>query len=382
MSSSATLDYRAVTVLAERYDARWALPITVCQADGRIIWPESAAVTQPVAQHEWLRLATSEALRWGEPTFTLTPADELLWAVPLMLNGLLLGGLVSWCAAGETGRTTVQEAARDLLRLAVEANLTNAALLAANHAAQEAERRQAEAQAEARGAGIYNLRRLYLLEEPLLAAAIRRHDRGAARAVLNRLLVGIHAAAGERLDLIKSFYAELVVTVCRTAVWSGGAPEHLLHANLVGLAGLSEIDNDERLAHWLRGMLEQAMDVVRAARRLDEAATLAEAIDWLHQHFAENIRRDDVARIGCLSPAHFSRQVRRHFGVTFTELLTQIRIDHAAELLLNSAAPVASVARACGFRDAGYFAKVFARARGCSPREYRRRGAEPVATPA
>lgn len=366
--SNPPLDRDLFDQLAAAYRQRWAVPLVACRLDGVVLWADPAA-TPPAATDAERARAVAEALRWGEPAMMLTAADSLLWAVPLMLNAQPLAGLAAECAVPPPLEVTA--AAADLLDRVVAANLTNAALLAAHRDTGRMEREQAEARHALATGSPYNLRRLFLLEEPLLAAAIRRGDRGAARAVLNRLLVGIHASAGESVDLVKSFYAELVVTVSRTAVWAGGAPEALLQANLSGLGRLSGITGDESLAHWLRAMLEQAMDAVHLARRQDEAATLAEAIAHLHEHFAEDLTRDQLARVACLSPAHFSRQVRRHFGLTFSQLLTRVRLEHATELLATTDRPVAEVARACGYHDPSYFARVFTRAKGSSPSDWR-----------
>ena len=377
MSDELGIEQRMFDRVAAVYRSAYDLELVACRPDGMVVWrgPRAEALDTPTACTE-RELAIRESLRWGEPTFALTSDDSLTWAVPLMRNAAVLGGLVSRAPAALAPQLSLNRAAADLRRMAEHANVTNAALLESHRVAEGRERTRAEAIHALKSAPQYNLRQLHLLEEPLLAAAIRRNDRGAARHVLNKLLVGIHATAGDRFDLVKSFYAELVVTVSRTAVWAGGAPRELLQANMAGLGRLSTIGNEEHLAHWLRDMLEQAMDAVHSARRSDEAATLADAIAYLHEHFTEDLTRDEVAKVGCLSPAHFSRQVKRHFGVTFTELLTQLRVDYAAELLARSDKPVGLIAMECGFADQSYFTKVFRGAKGLTPKAYRQRASD------
>jgi ligand-binding sensor protein len=81
------------------------------------------------------RQAVLEAMRFGEPCVNLCPHGCQIWAVPLMRNEELLGGLV---VAGvplpgdreATKRAVrVHEACLGLLRLAETHNLTNRALL-------------------------------------------------------------------------------------------------------------------------------------------------------------------------------------------------------------------------------------------------------------
>ena len=58
-------------------------------------------------------------------------------------------------------------------------------------------------------------------------------------------------------------------------------------------------------------------------------------------------------------------------GRTPMEHLNLYRIETAGELLLSTDRPVGEIAGLCGFDDASYFAKLFRRHMGCSPRRYR-----------
>ncbi|MCC7495116.1 MAG: helix-turn-helix transcriptional regulator [Fimbriimonadaceae bacterium] len=365
----------ALGVVAERYQARWEVRLAVCRPDG---WLLDGRAPEPAAC-ELRALAVREALRWGEPTFHFAAAEEVLWTVPLLRNQALLGGLVASVAEVQAfGALDLPRAASNLRLLCEEHNLTNAALLEQRRLASGRERLQAEAIHHLKQQPAYNLRQIYLVEEPSLVAAIRRGDRGQARDVLNRLLVGIHHCAGERLELVKSFYLELVVTLSRTAVEAGGAPERLLQANLTAAAKLATVTTEFELAHWLRSALEDALDAVVVSRRQDPQAQLGEALRYLAAHCAEDLTRDQVAAVAHLSPAHFSRQVRCHYGCTFTELLTRARLDRAADLLSSTARPIALIALEAGFSDQSYFTKVFRKAKGVTPGLYRTRSERPA----
>ena len=365
--------------LARAYREVRQAELMLCAADGRLRrgWaPPAPDDDDGRVVREW---AIAESLRWGEPTFHLAPGGALLWAVPLMHNARLLGGLVAWvpeAVAFGPDRPDLPRAATDLRRMAEEHNLTNAALLEDRR--QEGGRQQvlAEAIRESKIQPGVGLRRIYLLEEPALVAAIRRGDRGPAREVLNRVLVAIHHAAGERLERVKGLYLELMVTVARTAVEVGGAPESLLENCLGAAARLASIDDDEALTAWLRASLDVALAAVEHARRRDSQGQLAEAMRYLHEHFAEHISRDEVAAVAHLSPAHFSRLVRKTYGRTFSELLTRMRVDRAADLLRHTDRPIALIALETGFADASYLTKVFRRERGQTPAAYRRKTGE------
>jgi AraC family transcriptional regulator len=58
-----------------------------------------------------------------------------------------------------------------------------------------------------------------------------------------------------------------------------------------------------------------------------------------------------------LTPAHFA---------------TEVRIQQAARLLLDTGAPLKQIAEACGFANASHFCKAFRRFQHLSPATYRR----------
>ena len=79
-----------------------------------------------------------------------------------------------------------------------------------------------------------------------------------------------------------------------------------------------------------------------------------------------------AARLG-LSAAYFTRLFTRQTGQTPLACLNGIRLSHAVFLLLNTTLSIDEVALSCGFSCGNYFCKVFRRASGFSPAQYRRK---------
>lgn len=377
----AGLDALTWGLLRDGYRERCGVALYVVDGAGRAILgaPTCGKCREAVCPQARM-FAIREALRWGEPAVGFCPGNELLWAMPLMRNQELVGGVVAAVpeeqafAAGTNRPVLNIRGACRLLREMVEAaNLSNAAALELRRREYVAEQERAYAIHSFKAHDHNSVRELYLREEPALFSAIRAGDRGVARGIINRVLVVIHHYAGDRLDLIKSVFLELVVSMCRTAVEAGGDPQELLGTNYERMSSLARVASQEELAHWLRKALEHLMDAVEQRRGREPGAVLAGALTFMEQRYGEQISRDDVARAVHVSASHFSALVRREAGTTFTDLLTRIRVDRAAELLRRSDLPAGLVAERCGFRDASYFTKVFKRYRGVTPKAYRQR---------
>lgn len=365
--------------LAAEYANAWGLGCVFTDPEGGILAgdaPHSDCGTHTECASA-RKQALNEALRWGEPSMVLCPAGFVIWAVPVMENSAVTGAIVVEKAMVGTERDPLtpeqlRGAVTDLLAMAEEANLTNAALMELRRAAAHRESQRAEAIHEVKGQNYQSIRDLYLLEEPALISAIKRGDRPAAREILNRVLVGIYYFGRERPLLLKSFILELIVTMSRSAVEAGGDPSELLGANYSSFAELAEIESEEELCAWLVSMLERMMDAIKSNREFPSTVLLGEALRFMEEHLNEPISRDHVADVACLSPSHFSRVVKQTFGQSFTDLLAKMRIDRAREHLARTDASLIQVCLDCGFSDPSYFTKVFRKYTGHTPSEYRR----------
>lgn len=299
-----------------------------------------------------------------------------LWAVPLMENARVCGGLVvervvldgpdAACQAKQ-----VRAGCELLLELAVSHNLTNGAHLELRRREARRERERAEALHGLKGNFYDGIREVYLREEPALLAAIKRGERAAAREIINRVLVGIYHCGGKRPELLKSLILELVVMMNRAAVEAGADPTEVLGDNYGSAARLARLGDDEELSGWLCTMLERAMDAIRDNDRYPNSVLLARALGFMADHIGENPDRGTVARAAGLSASHFSHLVREKTGHTFTELMTRYRVDRARELLLRTDKSLAHIALECGFCDQSHLARMLRRATGMTPREYR-----------
>lgn len=368
--------------LAREYTRRWAMPCILTDVAGHVVNGAACCRDSCLGGSdcaELRRQAIEEAVRWGEAFIHLCPDGGMIWAVPVMRNQRVLGGIVAGCRVQEmsgdhasVGAATVTEAAEDLLQRAAKANLTNAALLQLRRMEAHRESQRAEAIHDLKTQSYQSIRDIYLVEEPALISAIKRGDRSGAREIINRILVGIYFTARNRPTLLKSFLLELVVTMSRTAVEAGADPSELLGANFSSFTELAAIEGEEELCAWLVDLLERIMDAIHTHHHYPVGVLLSEAIRYMRENLHTSISRDDVARVACLSPTHFSRVVKQQFGQSFTQLLQQMRVERARELLSVSEKSLVEIGLECGFSDQSYFTKVFQKVTGQTPGEYRR----------
>lgn len=100
--------------------------------------------------------------------------------------------------------------------------------------------------------------------------------------------------------------------------------------------------------------------------------TVARALGYIHEHYHEAVSVDGLAELTGLSPGHFGEIFKEKTGTKVLEYLNRVRVDRARSLLEGSNQSITEIARDCGFDDVGYFARVFRRVTGKTPREHRR----------
>lgn len=92
----------------------------------------------------------------------------------------------------------------------------------------------------------------------------------------------------------------------------------------------------------------------------------------VRDHLTERLSLATVARAVELSPTYLAHLVKKETGKTFTELVTERRLDMACERLVHTALPIHAIAAEVGFDDVAYFARRFRRQYGVPPGRFRR----------
>lgn len=99
--------------------------------------------------------------------------------------------------------------------------------------------------------------------------------------------------------------------------------------------------------------------------------------EYLNEHYMENLSRDDIAERFHFSSSYFSIMFKKSFDVTFSEYLTKIRMEKAAEMLINGNETVSEIAGRVGYNDVKYFLRVFKKFYRCTPKDYRHTRSKP-----
>jgi AraC-like DNA-binding protein/ligand-binding sensor protein len=213
-----------------------------------------------------------------------------------------------------------------------------------------------------------------LEKERALLDALRRGDESGSRRTLNELLGSVFFSSGSNFELIKFRAVELLVLLSRAVIESGNADAELLDADFRNLQRIQESADQEELADRLNVIVAHFSRRAFSFRAVKHSMALRKAERYIREHFLENPPLHEVASAAGLSPAYFSTVFKEELGESFSDFLSRLKVEKAAELLLGSELSLADVADTCGFQDQSWFSRVFKRHMGVSPGRFREAG--------
>jgi AraC family transcriptional regulator len=102
-------------------------------------------------------------------------------------------------------------------------------------------------------------------------------------------------------------------------------------------------------------------------------------LEFIREHLSEPLSLDTLAQQVGFSPYYFARVFRQALLASPHQFVLRQRLERAQQLLEQTDLPLAEVAAACGFADQSHLTRVFKEQLGCTPRAYRRGGANSAA---
>lgn len=92
---------------------------------------------------------------------------------------------------------------------------------------------------------------------------------------------------------------------------------------------------------------------------------------YLYENLQNPIRVNEVAELINMSPSAFSHFFKKRTQRSFTDYLTDLRIGHAARLLIESEKNISEICYESGFNNISNFNRSFKNQKGCTPSDFR-----------
>ena len=109
----------------------------------------------------------------------------------------------------------------------------------------------------------------------------------------------------------------------------------------------------------------------------EEETTIYRSKDYISNHYMDHNRSvKSVSENVFLSVSYLCTYFKSETGVTLNQYITDYRIRKALNLLSSTNMKIIDVSSAVGYKDSNYFAKLFKKQTGMSPKEYKKKFAK------
>ena len=182
----------------------------------------------------------------------------------------------------------------------------------------------------------------------------------------------VHFTGGNVTNLLRSYG----LTDDKKVFYCGSDLEYknLFRAMIQELQMCKE-DYPEMLEIHLRQIFIKLHRYLQTVSRVDNSQ-IAEAIDkatiYFSEHYNENISIEGYAKAHHMSTSWFIRNFKQYTGSTPMQYILAKRIYNAEALLKSNQYNVTEIATIVGYDNPLYFSRLFKKAKGLSPTEYRK----------
>lgn len=132
----------------------------------------------------------------------------------------------------------------------------------------------------------------------------------------------------------------------------------------------------ERISVWDDSVFSALLEQIKTTSVEAENAATSDAIDTalriMRDRCGEPLMQAEIAEEVGLTPAYFSRLFKKKTGENFVNVLTNLRMEKARELLVDETLSITEIAFLCGYANKKYFKQTFREKYNQSVEEYRK----------
>lgn len=129
--------------------------------------------------------------------------------------------------------------------------------------------------------------------------------------------------------------------------------------------------NYTEVKEWIIDVKENILQYITNQQEIDYNRIIARAKKYISENYNQDISLKEVADEVNLSPSYFSTVFKSFCGSSYSQYITNIRVDNAKVLLTNTNLKVYEIAEQVGYHNAYYFNRIFKKVTGLSPGEYK-----------
>ena len=211
----------------------------------------------------------------------------------------------------------------------------------------------------------------YRFENELIEAVAKGNSRKAELMMSRFSVLAFESRTADSLRNIKN-YCIIMNTLLRKAAEKGGV--HPYYLNKVSTEFAVKTENMESVrdsAEFMLTVMRTYCALVKKHSLKSYSPVVQKAILRIENDLSGDLGLKNLAGAENVSPGYFSSLFKKETGYSLTEYVLNKRVEYAKHLLRTTNLQIGTIALNCGILDFHYFCRIFKRATGKTPTEYR-----------
>lgn len=216
----------------------------------------------------------------------------------------------------------------------------------------------------------------YLKKEKILLQYIRTGESDKIKNLLPKIFTSLYVLGEYDLEKIRIRTLELMSMISRAMIEGGLDSRLALLESEKYFRKQKELVTPEEMFLVLNKMVTHYIENLFIRSKENHKNLLKEAREYIGDHYQEPIFIRDIALSVGVSESYLSHLFKENFDYTVIDYLMRVRIEAAQELMKARELPLKDIAEKCGFSSQSYFAKVFKKYFGVTPKLYQNKFGE------
>lgn len=167
---------------------------------------------------------------------------------------------------------------------------------------------------------------------------------------------------------------------CYAQSWEQDAPDYQQLRELYAVVFQDFFQSGAADTAELNGRILQMLSLLRRSFSVRSAVPVGQdttierlkrLLDRIHAEWNTDLTLSDLAAEEYLSPSYLSRFFQKNLHISFSQYLIELRLRHAAQMLVQSNRSVTHIAYDCGFHTPSVFIEAFKQQYGQTPGHFR-----------
>ncbi|GAA0790646.1 hypothetical protein GCM10008910_00580 [Faecalicatena orotica] len=167
--------------------------------------------------------------------------------------------------------------------------------------------------------------------------------------------------------------AVVAITLCTRAAIEGGLSPSIAYR--LSDFYIQKSDSSSDIAQIIEYRNQAVKELTSRVLKQQKSRSMSNYVerckDYVEKHYREKIYQEEIADVLGISPTYLSKLFHRETEMRLQDYIVQVRVEHAANLLIYSDESIARIAEYVNFPSQSYLGKVFKARFQMSPKKYR-----------